>query len=179
MPINRTRYAEHAHAYCTDDGSGTGSIATFGIKAPSHLSEYYVPLRIAACTSATTRFIVSLRDPIARAYSAFVYKRVGWSAVAGAAGRALPLHFAQAVELEQRGLRGLMNLSEPGLTTVSEIRWLDLYVRLLWHSTGGKYCGPEECAYQRSTETHISRLQEELVVPYFALTVHAPHAPST
>ena len=45
-----------------------------GIKAPSHISEYYVPLRLAACTGAATRFIISLRDPIARAYSAWSMK---------------------------------------------------------------------------------------------------------
>lgn len=43
-----------------------------GIKAPSHLTEFFVPLRVAACVAPTVRFIVSLRDPVARAFSGWL-----------------------------------------------------------------------------------------------------------
>lgn len=109
------------------------SFSAIGVKAPSHISEYYVPLRIAACTSRTTRFILSLRDPVARAYSSwtykyqFLYKAHEW-----------PKRFAHAVALERGSLRhvDLSNRSTFERGSASSL-WLELYVRLLWQEYVG------------------------------------------
>ena len=100
----------------------------FGVKAPSHISEYYVPLRISACAAPTVRFLVSLRDPVERAYSAWRY--VNRIPSHQAAFDRVNAAFAHAVELELRGLRHVdlwdgAVLGQPHL-------WMELYLRLLW-----------------------------------------------
>jgi hypothetical protein len=134
--LNRTQHGEATRALCRRHQG-------VGIKAPSHLSEYHVPLRLSACAAPRVRFLISLRDPVTRAYSAFLYKRLQWGVTQKyqqhpALRHLAPLHFAQSVELELAGLSGL-DLTQERL--VSGLDWKTLYVRLLWQERGG--CNPK------------------------------------
>lgn len=106
-----------------------GQVA-IGIKAPSHISEYYVPLRIRACSAPAVRFLISLRDPISRAYSAWRYKHIIPAHAAHTNGNQTSLAFADMVGRELAGLHRL-DLSNTSAHEDPRL-WMELYIRLLW-----------------------------------------------
>lgn len=109
---------------------------------------YYIPLRLAACAAPRTRFVVSLRDPTARAFSAWLYKRWGGAPTQLPELLNVSRRFARDVSLELRGLQGVdltsaASLSAPDL-------WMELYIRLLWQERlrglDEGSCGAVKCA---------------------------------
>lgn len=134
--VQHHNLADHRHrrgrVFSRHNASAFCRGMAFGVKAPSHLSEWYVPLRLAACAPppARLRMLISLRDPVTRAYSSWTYKNAITLNGTQRALLDLPGRFARDVELEISGLRGL-DLADYRLW-LDERLPMELYVRLVW-----------------------------------------------
>jgi hypothetical protein len=97
---NRTIAEEEQSAYLKwfETAPTWGKLVTE--KSPQYLTTEWAPLRACEVTPAKTKFVLLVREPVARAYSGFYQGRPMFGHVVGAVGRRDPAGFHALAEVE-------------------------------------------------------------------------------